>query len=96
MCFAKDHDLIQALASQRADQTFSDTILPWRSRRDWPVADAHRRDAIGEDPPIGAVIIAHQVAWRRPGECLGDLSGEPRCRRVAGDFEPQELPPTMA
>ena len=82
MCLAKDHDLIQALASQRADQTFSDTILPWRSRRDRPVADAHRRDASGEDVPIGAVIIAHQVAWRRPGECFGDLPGEPRCRRV--------------
>jgi hypothetical protein len=53
----EDDHMIQALASQRADQTFSDTILPWRSGRDRPVADAHRRDATGKDVPMGPVII---------------------------------------
>jgi hypothetical protein len=86
---AEDDHMIQALASQRADQTFSDTILPWRSRRNRPVADAHRRDATGEDVPIGPVIIAHQIGRGRcPGERFGDLPGEPSCRRVAGDLEP--------
>ena len=73
VCLTEDDHMIQALASQRADQTFSNTILPWRSRRDRPVADAHRGDATGEDVPIGPVIIAHQIGrGRYPGESFGD------------------------
>ena len=60
----EDDNMIQAFASQRADQTFSDTILPRRPRRDRPVADAHRGDASGERLSIGPVIITNEVGRR--------------------------------
>src|SRR6516162_1904372 len=83
VCLTEDDHMIQAFASQRADQTFSDTILPWRSGRDRPVADAHRDDAAGKDLPISPVIIAHQIGRGRcPGERFGDLPGEPERGRV--------------
>ena len=29
MAFPKDHDMVEALASDRADQPFNMTVLPW-------------------------------------------------------------------
>ena len=46
---ATDNYMIKTLATQRTDQTFGNAILAWRSRRDRPVADAHRGDAIGRE-----------------------------------------------
>src|SRR6185312_1096230 len=75
---AEDEYLIQTLAAQCADQTFGTTILPRRSRRDRSIADTHRPHPRLEDVSIGAVVVAHQVGWRRgPGECLGDLPSQP-------------------
>ena len=44
MSLAKDHQVIQAFVAKRADQSFCNAILPWRSRSDRPVADPHRSD----------------------------------------------------
>jgi hypothetical protein len=64
--FADDDQMVQALAAQYSNQTFGQTILPGRSRRDRPVSDAHhRREPGGEDASIGPVIIAHYVDRRR-------------------------------
>jgi hypothetical protein len=38
---AEDDDMIKAFPSDRADQPFSMSILPWRSWRGWSVANAH-------------------------------------------------------
>ena len=62
---AEDEYLIQALAAQCADQTFGTTILPRRPRRDRSIADTHRPHPRLEDVSIGAVVVAHQVGWRR-------------------------------
>ena len=78
MRLAEDEYLIQALAAQCADQTFGTTILPRRPRRDRSIADTHRPHPRREDVSIGAVVVAHQIGWRRgPGECLGDLPSQP-------------------
>jgi hypothetical protein len=49
MRLTKDNDLIQALATQRTDQPFRYTILPWRPRRNRPVTDTHRPEPRQED-----------------------------------------------
>jgi hypothetical protein len=78
MPLAENNELIQAFAAKRADQTFSSAVLPWRSKSDRPVADAHGPDPGGEDLPVGTVIVAHQVVGRRcPWKRLGDLPGQP-------------------
>jgi hypothetical protein len=94
---AKDDDLIQAFAAERANQAFGMTILPWRVKRNWPVADAHRPDPGGEEAPVGPIIIADQVTQRRAlRERFGNLLGQPLSRRAAGHLDPHQLPPAMA
>jgi hypothetical protein len=44
---AEYDDIIEAFLSDRAVQPFSMSILPWRSRRNWSVANAH-----GAKPPF--------------------------------------------
>ena len=61
---AEDQHLIQALAPKRADQTFRNAILPWRSWRDRPVADTHGSDPGREDMPVGTIIVTQQISWR--------------------------------
>ena len=41
VCFAQDHDLVQAFSPDRADEAFDVSVLPRRSRRRWSVPDAH-------------------------------------------------------
>jgi hypothetical protein len=53
---AEDDDMIKAFPSDRADQPFSMSILPWRSWPGWSVANAH-----GAKPPFAA-IEAHSGA----------------------------------
>src|SRR6476646_2222857 len=85
----EDEYLIQALAAQCADQTFGTTILPRRPRRDRSIADTHRPHPRREDVSIGAVVVAHQVGWRRgPGECLGDQPSQPLGCRMPRHLEP--------
>jgi hypothetical protein len=75
MRLTKDNDLIQALATQRTDQAFRYTILPWRPRRNLPVTDTHRPEPSQKDVAIGAIVVAYQVCGRAcPWECLGDLA----------------------
>jgi arginase family enzyme len=38
---APDHDVVQALSPDRADESFDVSILPGRSRRGWSVPNAH-------------------------------------------------------
>ena len=64
MRLAENQRLIQALATQCAYQSFHNSILPRRPRRDRPVADTHGPDSGPKDMPVGAVIVAHQIGWR--------------------------------
>jgi len=93
---AEDHHLIQTLAAQCADQPFGTAILPRRPRRDRSVADTHRPHPRREDMSVGAVVVAHQVGWRRgPGKRLGDLPSQPRGCRMPCHLEPQQLSPAV-
>src|SRR6476620_2392724 len=62
MPFAKDQDVIQAVAPKRPDQAFNIGVLPGRPRRDRAVPYPHSPDPIFESLPVGTVIVAHQIA----------------------------------
>src|SRR5512139_967069 len=59
---AQDHDMIQAVSSDRADEPFDVSVLPRRSRCRLSVADTHGRETSG---------------YWMAGEGLGDLSSDP-------------------
>ena len=83
--FAQDHDMVQALSSDRADQPLDVAILPGRPRCRWSVPNTHGREASRYDVTIGGVPVADEVSGRViPGEGLGDLTGDPFGRGVIG------------
>src|SRR3954451_13105151 len=74
-----EHDhMIEALASDRADQSFSVTVLPRRSRRCRSVANAHRADTTRKCLAVEMVAITKEVVRHRlPPAGLADLPGDP-------------------
>jgi len=90
-------DMIKAFPSDRADQPFSMPILPWRSRRGWPVTNAHRTKPPGEYIAVDPIPIADDVSrCGPPAAGLGKLSGKPLGGRVRGDSQPQYLAPAVS
>jgi hypothetical protein len=75
MRLTKDNDLIQALATQRTDQAFGKTILPWRPRRNRPVTDTHCPEPSQKDVPIGAIVVAYTQTVRKIAINTGYLQG---------------------
>jgi len=75
---AEHHDMIKTFAPDRTDQPFSMSILPWRSRRRWPVTYAHRANASGKDFAIGPITIANEILWRiLPAKRFDELPRNP-------------------
>src|SRR6187200_1692737 len=73
MPLAKHDHMIEALASDRADQSFSIAVLPRRSRRCRPVANAPRKCLA-----VDAVAITNEVIRHRlPPASLADLPSDP-------------------
>jgi hypothetical protein len=63
--FARDHDTVQALSPDRADEAFDVCVLPRRSPRCcWSVPDAHGREASRYGLTIGGVSVADEVLGR--------------------------------
>ena len=68
------------------------SILPWRSRRRWPVTYAHRANASGKDVTIGPITIANEILWRMlPAKRFGELPRNPFGGRMSRNGEPQDL-----
>src|SRR4026209_2418185 len=78
MLLAEDDHMIKALASDRADESFSVTVLPRRSWRCRSVANAHRANAARKCPAVGTVAITNEIVRHRfPPAGLVDLPGDP-------------------
>jgi len=83
-----DH-VVKTLTSDRADCALDISVLPWRSRGDRAVANAHRPNPPREYLAISAVIVAYEKGRGRiPWKGFGDLVGQPMCCRVRGDADP--------
>jgi Integrase core domain len=71
---AKDQHSVQALSAHGADQTLHIRVLPWRSRQNRAVPDAHGPQPRCKDMPVGMIIVAYQIGRRRgPGKGLSNL-----------------------
>ena len=78
MSFAQDEDMIQALASDRADEPLREGILPRAVRRGEDFTDAHALHALPEHVAVDRVTIAEEEG--RGGvirEGVHDLLGGP-------------------
>src|SRR6476620_11854665 len=77
MALAEHDHMVETLASDRADQSFSVTVLPRRSRRRRSVANAHRANAARKCLAVDTVAITNEVVrHRRPPAGLADLPGD--------------------
>src|SRR6478736_6634999 len=65
MALAEHDHMVEALASDRADQSFSVTVLPRRSRRRRSVANAHRANAARICLAVDTVAITNEVIRHR-------------------------------
>src|SRR5262249_39877096 len=85
--FPQYHDMVEALASDRANQPFNMTVLPWRTWSDWPVANAHGLQATGDRGAIRGVAVSDEVARRLiPWKRFGALPGDPLCGWIVCDI----------
>jgi hypothetical protein len=86
---AEHDDMIKTFPSDRADQPFSMSILPWRSRRGWPVTNAHRAKTPGEYLAVDPVPIADDISrCSLPAASFGELVGNPFGGRMGRHAEP--------
>jgi hypothetical protein len=94
---AKNHEVIQALAADRADHPLHEGILPGRPWGDEDFANPHGLDSPHELVAVDSVTITDQVGWSRIiRERLDKLPGGPRGRRMVGDVEVDEFTAIVA
>src|SRR5712672_1656959 len=78
MRLAQDNHMIDALAPGRTDRPFAISVLPRRSRRGWPIPNAHRPKAADEDVTVDGVAVTNDVSRRYfPTIGLGELVRNP-------------------
>jgi hypothetical protein len=93
MSFAKDEDVIQTLAPDRADQPLREGVLPWAVRRRQDFTDAHALHALPEHVPVDRVAIAEEVGRRGVvREGVHDLLSGPVGSGVFGHVEVDDAP----
>src|ERR1017187_4887884 len=89
---AEHNNVVKALPSDRTDQPFGISVLPWGARRCRPVTNAHRSKSSDEDLTIGPIPVTDQVAGSLfPTACFRDLICDPFCSGVSCDAKPQNL-----
>src|SRR6201993_4563316 len=92
MPLAEHGNVVKTSPPDRTDRPFTISVLPRRSRRGWPIPNAHCPKAADEDVTVDAVAVTNDV-WRCyfPTICLGELVRNPFSRRVRGHPQPQDL-----
>jgi len=74
--FAQDHDMVQALSPDRADQPLGVSILPGRAGRRWSVQDAHGSETSCHGMAVGGVSVPDEASGRLiPRKGFGNLQG---------------------
>lgn len=90
-------DVVQALASDRADDALDVRVLPGRLRGGAEGLDAQIQESRLEQLSIRGVAVAQKKPWRLDHALEGesDLTGEPGISGMRGDSEMQDLPAIM-
>src|ERR1700716_548283 len=90
MPLAEHDNVVKTFPPDRTDRTIS--VLPRRSRRGWPIPNAHRPKAADEDVTVDGVAVTNDVSRRYfPTIGLGELARNPFRCRVRSHSQPQEL-----
>src|SRR5258708_39951517 len=92
MPLADHNKVVQTFPLDRTDRPFTISVLPRRSRRGWPIPNAHRPQATDEDVTVNRVAVTNDVSRRHvPTIGLGELMRDPFGRWVRGHSQPQDL-----
>src|SRR5258707_9648402 len=84
--------MVDALASDRSDQSFGEAVLPRGAWSDRLVADAHGAQSVPNGSAVDLIPIADQVARGLiPRERLRDLARDPVRGRMGCDVDPDEV-----
>jgi hypothetical protein len=66
--------VVKTFPPDRTDRPFTISVLPRRSRRGWPIPNAHRPKAADEDVAVDGVAVTNDVSRRYfPTIGLGEL-----------------------
>jgi hypothetical protein len=96
MPLAKHNDMVEAFPSDRTDQPLTIAVLPWRSRRDWPIPNTHRPEASDEDITVDTGPIADEITWPPLAAIsLRQLATYPFCAWMRGCAQPQNFTAAM-
>ena len=94
MLLTKYDDMVKAVPSDRADQPFTISILPWRSRRGWTIPNAHRPKS--PDDNIAITAIPNNISRRfLPTEGFGELTSDPFGIRMCSCPNPSDFTATV-
>ena len=97
MPFAKDENMIQALASDRADEALREGILPRALGRCQDFVDPYALHALPEHVTVDRVAIAEEIGGRGVlREGVHDLLGGPVGGGVLGHIEVDDAPAMMS
>src|ERR1700759_1867293 len=78
MPLAEHDNVVKTFPPDRADRPFTIPVLPRRSRRGWPIPNAHRPKAADEDVTVDGGAVTDDVSRRCfPTIGLGDLGPYP-------------------
>jgi len=94
--FAEDHNVVQTLASDGADEALCERVLPWTVRCRQDFADTHPLQALSERLTVDRVAVAEEVGRSGVvGEGVHDLLGRPGRSGMLGDIEVKDAPPVV-
>ncbi len=83
MPLAEHDNVVKTFPPDRTDRPFTVSILPRRSRRGWPIPNAHRPKTADEDVTVDGVAVTNDVLRRYfPTAGLGELARNPFSRWV--------------
>jgi len=92
MPLAEHDNVVKTFPPDRTDRPFTISVLPRRSRRGWPIPNAHRPKAADEDVTVDGVAVTNDVSRRYfPTLGLGELVRNPFSRWVRSHSQPQDL-----
>jgi hypothetical protein len=92
MPLAEHDNVVKTFPPDRTDRPFRISVLPRRSRRGWPIPNAHRPKAADEDVSVDGVAVTNDVLRRHfPTIGLGELVRNPFSRWVRSYSQPQDL-----
>jgi hypothetical protein len=77
MRLAQDHDVIEALASDRADEPLDVSVLPRRTGCGWSIADAPRLDSVSDDGAVRGVKsgLGWYLQWAQGWAAYANMYG---------------------